>query len=265
VVLTDSVKAQSDSLRGKDVLFVPLSTDRSILQYPLAIKAFAAARVEELVKNDADTLIWFDPGVIVLNSIEALDLLGKYDVAVRPVTLSNTIGIPPDVEPNEYWAPIYGETGVVQGALRTVKTLVDELEIRPYFNCEVFSVNPKTGICAAWAQILERRLRDGSYQERSCTTFLRRLFLHQAVLSGVITSRVNAEKTKPLPVACGYPFNQHDRLPAPKRISALNEAAVVIFDQAWNENPGWLDQIKVEDPLRTWLRDTHREFLGSGD
>jgi hypothetical protein len=261
VVLGDPEGAPGGILEGRDVHLLPLKMDRAFLEYPLALKAFAAAQVEELVKNDVGTLAWLDPGTLVLRSPEALDLAGSLDAALRPVFLLNTIGLPPGAEPNDYWAPIYTETGLDHRAPPAFRTVVDEAEIQPYFNCEVFSLDPGLGLCKEWARLLEGLLRDEDYQRASCATFLRRLFLHQAVLSGVIASRLSPESIKPLPMACGYPFNLHGRLAEAKRIASLNDVAVVIFDDAWARDPEWLKKLPAPEPLRTWLFETYQEYL----
>ena len=149
--------------------------------------------------------------------MDALNLENNFDAAIRPVSLSNNISIPPGVEPNDYWAPIYKETGIDYKNLPILETIVDEVKIQPYYNCEVYSINPKLGICSEWARILTKLLKDENFQKSTCTTFLRRLFLHQAVLSGVITSKIKQEKIKSLPITSGYPFNQHERLSAQNR------------------------------------------------
>ena len=183
------------------------------------------------------------------------------NAAVRPVPLSNTIGLPEGAPPDGYWAPIYRETGLGVHQQPTVETLVDRVRIQPYFNCEVYAVRPGLGICAEWARVLAGRLRDAEYQKTACTVFLKRLFLHQAVLSAVIQSRVRPARLRALPITSGYPFNQHARLPASRRCTVLNDLSVVIFDDAWPRHPNWMESIEIREPLRGWLLDIYREYL----
>jgi glyoxylase-like metal-dependent hydrolase (beta-lactamase superfamily II) len=261
VVTTDAAGLPCASLKQRDVEVLPLEMERPFLDYPLALKAFAAAQVERRVKDGAATLIWLDPGVIVLNSLGDLDLGKEFDAALRPVTLANTIGIAHGSAPNEYWRPIFGETGLDYAKLPVLKTIIDDLEILPYYNCEVFSFNPKLGLAQEWARLLARFLKDDTYQKSVCTTFLRRLFLHQAVLSAVITSSIKPERIKALPLTGGYPFSQHDRLSAAKKRSSLNEVSVVIFDRTWQLNPAWIEQVRIEEPLRGWLLAAYVNYL----
>ncbi|MBN2572107.1 MAG: hypothetical protein JXA68_08265 [Ignavibacteriales bacterium] len=261
VVLGDVENFPSTSLKGENIQLIPLEMDKALLEYPLAFKAFAMAQVENIVKDEIQTLIWFDPGVIVLNSLDALNLHNNFDIAVRPVSLVNTIGIPPNTEPNDYWAPIYKETKLDYKNIPTIKTIVDEVEIQPYYNCEVYAINPRLGICKEWVRILTKLLKDENYQINVCTTFLKKLFLHQAVLSGVITSKVTPERIKQLPITSGYPFNQHGQLSPEKQVASLNEVSVVIFDYAWYKIPNWMDKIQINEPLKEWLFNTYQDYL----
>lgn len=267
VILGDPENFIGQKLKGENVVLLPLEMDDSFKSYPLAIKAFAMAQVERRVKNKSVSLVWFDPGTLVLNmkSLEELDLDGRYGVAIRPVSLTNSIGLTPGTAPNAFWKPIYQACGLDYQKLPSVTTVVDEVDIQPYYNCEIFSINPKLGIAEAWAELLSKLLKDDAYQRDACTSFVRRLFLHQAVLSGVITSRVEHSKIKDVPIRNSYPFNQHRQLVREKQIASLNELNAVIFDQAWNRSSTWMNRIPAEDPLRAWLMDTYLEYSQLAD
>lgn len=265
VVLTDPDRVPGDALRGAGVELVPLALEPAVLNYPLALKAFAAAAVERRVRGKAASLAWLDPGVLVLRPPTALDLGGAADATVRPVSLANTVGIPPGAPPDAYWAPIYAATRLDYRALPAVETVVDAVKVQPYYNCEVFAVNPERGICAEWAQLLSALLNDAAYQQAACTTFLKRLFLHQAALSAVLQARVAPDRLRPLPLTAGYPFNQHAQLAPQRRAASLDAVTAVIFDTAWQQQPGWLGAVSASEPLRGWLSDVYLEYLELAD
>ena len=260
IILANPVNFPGDSLKGANVILLPLEMDPEFSKYPLAIKAFVSAQVEKIVKDEVTSLAWFDPATLVLNSLDELDLENKYGVAIRPVSLVNTIGIVPGSEPNDYWAPIYEELGLNFKNVPAYETVVDEKSIQPYFNCEIFAVDPSLGIFTEWARLLTKFLKDENYQKNVCTTFLRRLFLHQAILSGVIISRVNPKNIKPLSIKTGYPFGQHEQLSVQKQIKSLNELSAIIFDYQWEKNPKWMDIIPSYEPLKKWLIATYSEY-----
>jgi hypothetical protein len=96
-------------LTGQNIELIPLVMESAFHDYPLAYKASPWRRWKKIVGKQIRTLIWMDPGVIVLNSIDALVLDKNYDVVVRPVTYQNNIGLRPGDKPNDYWMPIYAE------------------------------------------------------------------------------------------------------------------------------------------------------------
>jgi len=261
VVLTDPERVPGDALRGAGVELVPLALEPAVLNYPLALKAFVAAEVERRVRGRAASLAWLDPGVLVLQPPAALDLGGAADATVRPVSLANTVGIPPGTPPDAYWAPIYAASALDYRTLPALQTVVDAVPVQPYYNCEVYAVNPELGICAEWVRILSGLLHDTAYQQAACTTFLKRLFLHQAVLSAVLQARVAPDRLRPLPLTAGYPFNQHAQLAPARRVASLDDTAAVIFDTAWQQQPGWLGAIPAGEALRAWLADSYLEYL----
>jgi len=261
VVLGDAANFPCDSLKGENNHLLPLEMDPAFKDYPLAYKAFAAAQVEKAVGNRVKSLAWFDPACLVLGSLADLDLENGFGAAIRPVSLVNTIGIPPGEPPNDYWLPIYRELGLDAATLPAYETVVDEKPIQPYFNCEIFSVDPCLGVFSEWADMLTGLLKDETYQKQACTSFLRRLFLHQAVLSGVIISRVQPDKIKPLPLKTGYPFGQHDRLAAARKADSLNDLSALILDYAWDRDAAWLDRIPVAGGLKQRLIEAYTEYL----
>ncbi|OGU61375.1 MAG: hypothetical protein A2V66_15965, partial [Ignavibacteria bacterium RBG_13_36_8] len=265
IVLEDENNFPCKSLQGDNVFLLPLDMDKEFKNYPLAIKAFAAAQVEKIVKDETVTLAWFDPATLVLNSLDELDLGNGYFVSIRPVSLLNNIGITPGSEPNDYWTPIYNELGLNYKDVPEYETVVDEKPIQAYFNCEIFSVDPRLGILTEWAKVLTKFLKNKEYQKNVCNTFLRRLFLHQAVLSGVIVSKVGAKDIKPLSIKSGYPFGQHEGLSEQKKVKFLNELSAVIFDYEWDQNPKWMDKISVNEPLKNWLIETYIDYLKLAD
>jgi len=265
IILGDHENFPCTSLAGKNVFILPLDMDPGLRTIPLAYKAFAAAQVEKIVKDEVSTVAWFDPSTLVLNPLDELDLKNKYNVSIRPVSLQNTIGIDPGIEPNDYWAPIYNELGLDYKKVPAYETVVDEKPIQAYFNCEVFSVNPRLGIFKQWAEVLTKFIKDADYQNNVCNTFLRQLFLHQAVLSAVIISKVSPKDIKPLSIKTGYPFGQHEQLADKKKEKKLNSLSAVIMDYRWDRNGSWMKKIPVKGKLKEELADIYLDYCRLAD
>jgi len=262
VVLGKPETVPGNSLKMNGVEILPVAMDASFKSYPFTIKAFAAAQVEELVKDKCHTLVYVDPDVLITGPIDGLDLDdGAFDVALRTVSLNNNIGLLPEEKPNDYWQRIYDECGIDFKEVPVLPTIVDEVAARGYMNCQVYSVNPELGILRKWAILLEKLLRDKEYQEKACPSFTRKIFLHQAVFSGVIFSEIKKGKIRSLELKYDYPFSHHNEMAEAKRANRLNDLAVIVFDWSWTTNPNWMDVIPIEEPLKGWLFKTYLDYL----
>ncbi len=261
VALGDTADFSTKPLRMNHVYFLPLKVDSMIAGYPLAIKAEAGALVEKVMPSRVKTLAWFDPETMILGSLHDLDLADGYDAALRPVFQVNKIGLAADEKPDAFWAGIISVTGLELEQWPLVETVLDQKTIRSYYNCEVFSINPRLGILQAWAGALRPLVSDTAFQRTACTTFLKRLLLHQAVLSAVISARIPAERMWMLPLTCAYPLNPYTNVPAEKAAASLNALTSVIFEDTWVRDPNWMNLIRIDEPLASWLNVTYQEFL----
>jgi hypothetical protein len=260
VVLGNPQSLPCARLRQAGVDLVATDADELGRGYPLAIKAFAAAQIERLVADRVETLAWFDPETLVLGPLQALDLGGGYDAALRPVFKVNNVGQPPGTPPDAFWKPIYDATGLNPATVPAVRTIVEGQPVKAYFNCEIFSVRPRAGIFRKWAACLKPFLKDREYQRTACPDSLHRLFLHQSVLSAVIVSNTDASRRRALPDSCGYPLNLHQNLPPERKVAAWNDLSAVILENLWDDRPDWIEIIEVREPLASWLRQAFADY-----
>jgi glyoxylase-like metal-dependent hydrolase (beta-lactamase superfamily II) len=261
VVLGDTANYPCSSIKTKGVILLPVNIEPAAIDYPLAIKAYAAAQVEKIVSKDINTLAWFDPETIVLGEIDDLDLTNSSSCAIRPVFLVNSIGQKPDEPINNYWLPILSNAGLNPNDLFEVETILDDKKIRSYFNCEIFSVDPRLGILQQWAKDLTSLIKNSEYQQNVCKGFLQKLFLHQAVLSAVMVKNVPREKMHWLPLSCGYPLHLQERISNEKKTGLMNNLSCAILEDLWNKNYNWMKLIEVKEPLKTWMINSYLDFM----
>lgn len=247
------------AMRG--VTLVSLELDPAVASYPYAYKAFAAAEVERLVAGKVDTLVWMDPGMLLLGAPTALRVDRQHAVALRPVFLVNTIAQAPGSEPDPYWSRIYDLAGADWRTAPAVEEYATGQKMRGYYTCIVIAFRPEREICREWARVMDALLRDPAYQKRACSDGLHRIFLHQAALCGVITAKAKPSELQHLPDAVGYPYNLHQRLPESKRLARMNDATAVILESVWDQDPAWMEAIRVDEPLRAWLVAAYRQTL----
>jgi hypothetical protein len=260
-VVDDRANLASAGLKKRDVQIFPLKMDEAARGYPFAHKVYASSQIEERVASSAGSLAWFDVETLVTAPPRALELDSPHAVAMRPVFLVNNVGQILDQPVDAFWSAIYRETGVDPSKVPSVESFVEAKRIRHYINCGITSFRPDRGICREWARAFTALIKDAGFQRAACADTLHRIFLHQAVLSSVILARSKPAEWLWLPRDHGYPLNLHGRLPSGKKARSLNELTCFIYDSLWDEQPGWINTIPIDEPLRTWVENAYLSLL----
>ncbi len=237
-------RVQLDGLEG--VQTVLLDVEERSRAYPFADKVSACARAEETAGPDVSTLVWFNPGCLILNAPLLFALSSEADAAFRPVHIRN-IGSPAGSPLDDYWRGIYQATGAPDSPWG-VESFVDEQKLRPYYNTHCFSIAPSKGLLRAWQDSFEEIVTDQAFQSGPCQDAPHRIFLHQAILSALIAKTPGAGRIRLLPPEYSYPLHLHARIPKPKQVRRLNELAVPVYEETED-----LTILEVEEPLRSWL------------
>ena len=271
VVLADPERT-GFRLKDKNLIFVPLTISDPVRSFTLAAKAFAAAKVEEMTSGKVGSLVWLDPGTIILRPPEEYDLKAGSAAAVAPVHFINT-GQAETEAIDAYWEPIYKRCGLDLKKLFSVETFVDGKRVRAWLNCGMFSVRPERGLFREWATILDEFINDKEYQRLAITDRIHRTFLHQAVISTLIVSRLERREIHMLPRGYNYPLFCHGldfttvtgdiyKIPPHKRARTLNELTSVFIESLFDEHADWVKFIPpADEPLKSWLINEYENSL----
>jgi len=150
-----------------------------------------------------------------------------------------------------YWGEIYRAVGV--GAVPfTVESFVDSQALRPYFNTHCFSINPAKAILRAWRECFKRLVDDNRFQQRACPDEAHRIFLHQAVLSALVTKSVDRSRLCVLPLEYSYPLHLQNKIPESRRVGELERLVCVVYEDSDIRN-----HINAQSPLALWLAAHH--------
>lgn len=260
VVLTDPDEVPALRLRARrDVRVEELRLEAAVNAYPYASKAFAAARAEELYAGSARALAWFDPETLLLQEPE-LDLPDGAVLAVRPVQVRN-VGLPWDDPPDGFWSALYARCGADPARAVPVESFVEGQRLRGYLNCGIFSIRSDTGLLREWARLVDESLKDAAFQRAACGDALHRIFLHQAILSALVTARLTPDRIRFLPPGHGYPLNLHSRLPADRRAAALGRVVTLHHEMCIDADPAWMDALPLTTDQRAQLERIYLESM----
>ncbi|WP_160318365.1 hypothetical protein [Levilinea saccharolytica] len=236
------------------VTLCPLSIPTALLEFPYAAKVFAAAQAEADVLQAADppTLVWLDPDTFFQKAPLAFALPPSAALAYRPV-MHNVIGPLYGQPLDAFWETIFSACGVPHQRLFPMQTVIDQVQLYPYFNDGLLVLRPQLGLLHAWLQEFTRLYQHPDLLPLYAHKRLYAIFVHQAVLAGVLLARLAPEQMLLLPPDHNYPLNLYARDQTPNRPARLEPLTTFRFEDVF-ENPAWEEGFPAGAELRAWIR-----------
>ena len=222
-----------------------------LLRYCLfGSKVHACSLAEEAAREIKRTFIWIDPICLLLRPPFELLLQPPIKAAFRPVHIAN-IGQPADAPLNDYWKIIYRHTGNRISTF-SLTSFVDNKTILPYFNTHCFSLDPAMEICSTWVRALKETIIDEELAQHLTST-PNRIFLFQAVLSGVILSKLTEDEIHILRADYSYPYHLQKDIPNEKKALRLEDLTCLVYEDK-SPHPDDITDLQVGESLSAWLR-----------
>jgi hypothetical protein len=217
---------------------------------PFASKVAASATAEALAIGRG-LLVWLDPHTIFFQEPGGLLLDTDKVLGCRPVD-HKLIGSAADQPLDPFWRDVFRMCDVPQASLFTMTTSTGEIPIRPYINAGCLVVRPEKGLLRAWAERFGQALASGIFERYFRADFLYRIFLHQAILSGVVLSKLRQEQIQILDHLVNYPIHMHYQYPAARRPARMNELISGRYEKFFDD-PDWPASFPADEPLLSWL------------
>lgn len=246
----DAESVPCRALEDVDVDVLSLRMPDTVRHYYFADKVCACAQAEEMAPRGARSLVWIDPGCLIVRPPVLYDLDRGHDAAVRPVHIRN-VGLSPEEPLDGFWKNVCATVGVDE-IPSTVETFVDGQQIRSYFNSHAFAIDPSRRLMRRWLECFEALVCDRDYQGSHCSDERHRIFLHQAVWSAVLLAGIDSKRIRELPPEYNYPYNLHQSVPLGRRATALNDLVSFAYEGR-PLDPEQIEDIDILEPLRSWL------------
>jgi hypothetical protein len=241
-----------DRLLALDTELIPFKVDREASKFFFLPEVIAAAEAEAKAEEVADTLVWLGTNTIVLHEPIDFALPGTRSIGYRPVHITN-VGSLIDAPLDAFWSLIYERCGVSGDRVFPMKTHVDSNTVRPYFNAGHVAVRPERRLMRKWCEAFislyklpefERFYADGKY----------RIFMHQAVLSGVILANYQRDELLELPPTYNYPIHLFEEDATGRRPGGIEELVTVRHEGFYDE-PDWEKKMPAGETLKKWIRE----------
>jgi hypothetical protein len=241
------------ALRALSVELLLFAIDAAALDFPFAVKAFAAAAAEEAARGRADVLAWLDSDTLVLREPRALLLASDKALACCPIHHLR-IGPSYDVPLDPFWRLVYDACATPEDRALVMHTAVGGDRIRPHINAGLLGVRTERGLLTVWRDTFARVHRQPAFERFYEENGRYRIFVHQAILSGAALSLLEPREFCVLPGMYNYPLHLHADFPPAQATASLNALVTCRYD-GWGffEASGWHEVMMIEEPLRGWL------------
>ncbi|MFX0168283.1 MAG: hypothetical protein ACFE89_02900 [Candidatus Hodarchaeota archaeon] len=244
-------KATKDKLHKLDADLISFVIDETKLPFFFADTIQAIAFAESLAERDTGLIAWLDSNTLVLNEPKSFLLEETKSLGYRPVH-HTLIGSRYEEPLDPFWTQIYRSCQIPKDRIFPMVTHVDSTQIRPYFNAGILVTRPTNRLCQIWHDTFFEL-----YQKPQCQEFYHQdkryeIFIHQAVLSGVILSLFPTEELQELPRTYNYPLHLFREDISDTRPSTLEEL-VTIRHEGFYKDPDWHKKIPAKSTLKKWI------------
>jgi len=253
-LLTPDIEKQLSStfkekLLALNVSLIPFKIDGETLRFPLAGDVFAAALAESKVHNQADFLAWLGSNTVVVQEPKDFLLPDEKVLGFRPVH-HTLIGSRYDEPLDPFWTLIYDCCEVPKTHVFPMTTHVDGTRIRPYFNAGLLVTRPERR--QAWCDAFLRVYKKPSFQQFYQKDERYSVFVHQAVLIGVILSTLETSEIQELPPTYNYPLHLYAQDVTDHRPSCLEEL-LTFRHEGFYTDPEWINKLPAKKSFKRWV------------
>jgi len=243
--------AAKDRLLALNVTLIPFKINCEILQFPFTSEVLATALAESVAYGKTEFLAWLGTNTIVLQEPKDFLLQNGKNLGFRPVhhtLVGSRYGEPLD----PFWTQIYRYSNVPKDRVFPMTTHMDETRIRPYFNAGLLVTRPEKRLFQVWRDTFLKVYQEPIFQEFYQQDERYEVFIHQAVLSGIILSTFATNEIQELPPKYNYPLHLHAYDVTDHRPICLEEL-VTFRHERFYEDPEWMNKMPAKEPLKQWI------------
>jgi hypothetical protein len=240
-----------ESLDELGVKLIPFEIEKQDLEFPFVSLAYSAAKAESIAQGSIEIIAWLNPNTVVLN--EPIDFILSKDKSLgfRPVH-HTLIGSRYNEQLDSFWSLIYRYCDVPNERVFPMMTHVDNTLIRPYFNAGILVARPEKNLLRKWRDTYLKIYRKPPFQKFYQMDKRYKIFIHQAVLSGVILSTLTTSEIHELPSTYNYPIHLYEEDMTEHRPTRLEEL-ITFRHEGFYKDPRWIEKIPAQEPLKHWL------------
>ena len=238
-------------LQELGVSLIPLIMDREGSEFFFKRRLAGLAQVERMSEGETEILAWMDANTILLAEPVDFTLPAGKSLAYCPVH-HLLLGSRFDQPLDPFWTQIYQRCQVPQEKVFPMKPVIEDLQMRPYINAGLLVVRPEKGLLAKWYETFLSLYQLPVFQAFYEQDQRYAIFMHQAVLAGVVLSYLEYAELCELPHSYNYPLHLYEQHQASHRPSSLDQLVTIRYEN-FSQEAGWAQKIPGSKRRVKWL------------
>jgi len=247
---SEPVKERLDSL---NVELIPFDAETEGMQIPFTSQVIAKSLAESKALGKTELLAWLNTNGLIVKEPEHFLLSNEKSLGYRPVH-HIVIGSRYKEPIDSFWKPVFEACNVPDERVFPMLTHIDNEEVRPYFNAGILVTRPQNHLFQKYHEVFFK-----VYQKPVFKDFYQRneqyaIFIHQAILSGVILSVIPTEELQELPHSYNYPLHLFAEDITGNRPVGMEEL-VTFRHEGFHNDSNWFERMPADESLKRWIAD----------
>jgi lipopolysaccharide biosynthesis glycosyltransferase len=133
-----------------------------------------------------------------------------------------------------------------------MQPVVEDLQMRPYFNAGILVTRPERRLFQDWYKTFLELYHAPAFQKFYEQDQRYIIFLHQAVLAGVVLHCLAKDELLELPSAYNYPVHLFEQDKTKHRPDSMDEL-VTFRHEGFYQDSDWMQKMPASERFKQWL------------
>ena len=240
-------------LEALNIRLIPFNLDSNVQQIFFLREVEALTKAEELINGQAEIMIWMDSNTLVLKEPTHCMLPANKQLGYKPVH-HLLLGSRYEDELDPFWKEVYSFCKVNQERIFPMKPMIEDIQMKPYFNAGFLVTSPEYSLIANWSAFFKEAIQNPTFTEFMKHDHRYEIFLHQAILSAVILNQFEPSQLLELPGSYNYPLHLWLEDHTNRRPSSL-EHCITIRHEGLLKTKSWMTGGPFNKNQTDWLLD----------
>ncbi|MBN1682363.1 hypothetical protein JW865_02280 [Candidatus Bathyarchaeota archaeon] len=273
LLLAESIRAFAGTFSNNPIWFLFQNTQNSISKEfkkklddlsidclffePIDSKIFlineikAGVYAESIAKNFSSLIVWMSTNSIIIQEPKEFLLKNGKNLGYRPVH-HILIGSKFEDPIDNFWLDVFDFCKVEEDKIFAMRSHVDGLIIRSYFNAGLLVFRPENKLFEKWYEKLISSFYLPKFQKYFKKDRRYSIFMHQAILTGVILSNYSRDELFEFSSNYNYPIHLIDEDVTKIKPHSMDEL-ITLRHEGLEDYTNWSKHLFIRKNFNEWL------------